>query len=82
MVYCVVFYCDANSSKNKVTCSWFKFPVEPTLFKKANVNRNVDEAQLALLALRKLVSTAIWTREGAKISLKEEGAHIIPSSGS
>ena len=35
MVYCAAFYCNANSSKNKVT--WFKFPTEPTLFKKAYV---------------------------------------------
>ena len=35
MVYCVAFYCNANSSKNKVTCSWSKFPMEPTLFKKS-----------------------------------------------
>ena len=32
MVYCVAFYCNENSSKNKATCSWFKFPTEPTLF--------------------------------------------------
>ena len=37
MVYCAAFDCSANSSKNTVTCSWFKFPTEPTLFKKANV---------------------------------------------
>ena len=37
MVYCEAFDCNANSSKNKVTCSWFKFPTEPTLFKRANV---------------------------------------------
>ena len=32
MVYCAVFHCNANSSKNKVTCSWLKFPTEQTLF--------------------------------------------------
>ena len=37
IVYCAAFYCNANSSKNKVTCSWIKFPTEPTLFKEANV---------------------------------------------
>ena len=37
LVYCAAFDCNANSSKNKVTCSWSKFPPEPTLFKKANV---------------------------------------------
>ena len=37
MVYCVAFDCNANSSKIKVTCRWFKFPMEPTLFKKTNV---------------------------------------------
>ena len=31
MVYCAAFYCNANSSKNQVTFSWFKFPTEPTL---------------------------------------------------
>ena len=77
MVYCAAFDCNANSSKNKVTCSWFKFPMEPTLFKKCK--RQADEAQSASLTLRKLVSTAIRTRESAalgylsaKISLKEE----------
>ena len=30
MVYCAGSDCNANSSKNKVTCSWFKFPMEPT----------------------------------------------------
>ena len=34
MAYCAAFDCNANSSKNKVTCSWFMFPMEPTLFKK------------------------------------------------
>ena len=34
MVYCAAFDCNANIGKNKVTCSWFKFPTEPTLFKK------------------------------------------------
>ena len=75
MVYCAAFDCNANSSKNKITCSWFKFPTEPTLFKKENVN----EAQPALFTLRKPLSTAIRTREGAalgyscaKISLKED----------
>ena len=73
MVYCAAFDCNTNSSKNKVTCSWFKFPTEPTLFNKTNV------AQPALLATRKLVSTAFRTREGAalgypgaKVSLKED----------
>ena len=32
MVYCVAFDSNANSSKNNVTCSWFKFPTEPTCF--------------------------------------------------
>ena len=77
MVYCAAFDCNANSSKNKVTCSWFKFPTEPALSKKSK--RQDDEVQSALLALRKRVSTVIRTREGAalgypgaKISLKEE----------
>ena len=32
MVYCAAFYCNANSSENKVTCSWLKFPTEPIFF--------------------------------------------------
>ena len=61
MMYCAAFDCNANSSKNKVPCSWFKFPTEPNLFIKRK--RQADEAQPALLASRKLVSTAIRTRE-------------------
>ena len=34
MVYCVTFGCNANCSKNSVTCSSFKFPPQPTLLKK------------------------------------------------
>ena len=34
MVYCAAFYCNANSSKTKVTCSWSKFPMEPTFIRK------------------------------------------------
>ena len=59
MVYCAAFDCNANSIKNKVTCSWF--PMELTLKKSKH---QADEAQPALLASRKLVSTAIWTSEG------------------
>ena len=77
MVYCAAFDCNANSSKNKVTCSWFKFPTEPTFFKKRK--RQADEVQSSLLASRKRVLTAIRTREGAalghpdaKISLIED----------
>ena len=33
MVYCAAFDFNANSSKNKLTCSWFKFPTGPTLSK-------------------------------------------------
>ena len=72
MVYCAAFDCNVNSSKNKVTCSWFMFPTEPTLFKKENVKP-------ALLTSRKLVLTAIRTRKGAalgypatKINLKDD----------
>ena len=32
MVYCAAFDCNGNSSKNRVTFSWLKFPTEPTLF--------------------------------------------------
>ena len=69
MIYCAVFYCNANSSKNKVTCSRSKFPTEPTSFKKSK--RQADKAQSALLASRKLVSTEIRTREGDSPGLFE-----------
>ena len=36
MVYCATFDCIPNISKNRVTCSWRKFPAELTLFKQAN----------------------------------------------
>ena len=82
MVYCAAFYFKANSSKNKVTCSWFKFPTEPTLFKKANVN---PTKHIRLYSLQEnLCLTAIQTREGAalsypdaKISLKEDGVPTL-----
>ena len=32
MVYCAAFYCNANSSKNKVICSWSNFHMEPIFF--------------------------------------------------
>ena len=67
MVNCVAFDCYANSSKNKVTCSWLKLPTESTLFKKRK--SQADEAQPALLTSRKLVSTPIWTREGGSPGL-------------
>ena len=77
MVYCAAFDCNANRSKNIVTCSWLKFPTEPTLKNKHKLQ--ADEAQPALFISRKLVSTAIRTREGAaqgypgaKISLEED----------
>ena len=62
MVCCATFGYNANSSKNRVTCGWSKFHMEPTLFKK-NKPQDDDEAQLALLASRKLVLAAIRTRE-------------------
>ena len=40
MVYCAAFDCNANSSKNEVTCSWLKFLTEPTLLKKTSSRRN------------------------------------------
>ena len=33
MVYYAAVDCNANSNKNILTRSWFKFPTEPTLFK-------------------------------------------------
>ena len=40
IVYCAGFDCNANSSKNKVTCSWFKVPMEPALLKKRSSRRS------------------------------------------
>ena len=34
MFYCAAFDCNANSSKNRITCSSFTFPTQPTLVKK------------------------------------------------
>ena len=56
MVYCVAFNCNANSSKNRVICSWFKFPMGRTLFLK-------NKLQASFSHSRKLVPTAIRTRE-------------------
>ena len=61
MVYCAAFDCNANNSKNRVPCSWFKFPTEPTLIKKSKLQ--TDEAHPALLTSRKLVSIATRTSE-------------------
>ena len=47
MVYCAAFDCNANSSKNKVTCRWFKFPMELTLFKKRQMSRRQSTAGFA-----------------------------------
>ena len=66
MVYCAAFYCNANSSKKKVTCSWFKFPTEPTLSKKANVKPTKHSG---FACIEKLVLTAIRTREGGSPGL-------------
>ena len=79
MAYCATFDCNTNSSKNKVTSSWLKFPMKPTLKSK----HQADEAQPALLASRKLVLTAIRTRGaalgylGAKFSLKEDDVSTL-----
>ena len=78
MVYCAAFDCNANSSNTKVTCSWFKFPTEPTLFKKANVkptkHSRLCSLRENLFRLRseqeKMVTLGY---PGAKISLKEDG---------
>ena len=45
MVYCAAFDCSANSGKNKVTCSWFKFLTEPIFFK-ANVKSTKHSPRL------------------------------------
>ena len=44
MVYCAAFYCNANNSKNTITCSWSKFPI------KKKAKRQTEEAQPALSA--------------------------------
>ena len=77
MVYCAAFDCNANRSKNAVTCSWFKFPTEPTSFKKANVkstkHSRLCSLQNNLFRLRsgpyKVVALCY---PGTKISLKED----------
>ena len=81
MIYCVAFDCSANSSKNRVTCSWLKVPTEPTLFKKSKLQ--ADGTQPSLLASRKLVllrpgpeKMAALAYPGANISLKED---IVPT---
>ena len=51
MVYCAAFDYNANSSKDRAKCSWFKFPTEPTLSKTSKLQ--TDEAQPALLARKK-----------------------------
>ena len=74
MVYCATFCCNVNSSTNKVTCSWFKLPTEPTLFNKVHF-KLTKHSRLCLLwehlfwlwsGPDKVVSL------GAKISLKED----------
>ena len=78
MVYCASFDCTANSSKNKVTCSWFKFPSEPTLFQKAKSSRR-NTAGFA-----RFEKTCNPGREGAalgytgaKISLEEDAVPTL-----
>ena len=39
MAYFAAFYCNANSSKIKVTCRLHKFRTQPILFKKATSSR-------------------------------------------
>ena len=48
MVYCAAFDCNVNSSKNRVTCSWFKCHTELTLFKKSK--RQADKTEPTLFA--------------------------------
>ena len=76
MVYCAAFNGNANSSKNKVTCNWFKFPTETTLYKKVNVQSTKHSR---LCSLRENLFRLIRIREGAalgypgaNISLKED----------
>ena len=75
MIYCAAFDCNVNSSKNKATCSWFKFPTERTFFKKRK--RQADEVQPSLLASRKRVLTAIRTREGAALGYPDAKISLI-----
>ena len=60
MVYCAAFDCNANSSKNEVTCSWLKVLTEPTLLKK-----NFKPTKHSRLSsLRENCFAAVQTREG------------------
>ena len=77
MTCCVAFGCNANSSKNRVTCGWFKFPTESTLFKKTNVKPTKHSRLCSLREnLFRLRSgpekMAALGYPGAKISLKED----------
>ena len=66
MVYCVAFDCNANSSKNRVICSWYKFPVEPTLLKKANFKPKKHDQ---LCSLRENSFGLFQNREGGSPGL-------------
>ena len=41
MVYCAAFDCNANSCKNNVTCSWYKFPSQVCLKKQESSRRRI-----------------------------------------
>ena len=61
MVYCAAFDCNANSSNNRSNESGLSSLQSQLCFNKSKLQ--ADEAQSALLASRKVVSTAIRTRE-------------------
>ena len=88
MVYCVAFDCNANSSKHRVTCTWFKFPTEPTLFQKVNFKPTKHSRVCSFREnLYRLPfgpeKTEVLGLTGAKLSLKEDVVpNTIPSSGS
>ena len=81
MVYCAAFDRNANSSKNNVTCSWFKFPMEPIKKKKVNFkptkHRPLCSLQENLFQLRyRPEKMAALGYPDAKISLKED---VVPT---
>ena len=80
MVYCAAFDCNANSSKNRVTCSWRKFPTEPTLLKKTSSRRNTAglarfEKTVSLRSRPEKVAALCYS--GAKFSLKEDDVPTV-----
>ena len=83
MVYCAAFDCNENSSKNKVTCSWFKFPTESTLSKITNFKPTMHSRLCSLREnLFRLQSgaekVAAMGYPGAKFSKEEDVPTLSP----